>query len=342
MPIEEHDPEAVGVQRPAEHFDKEFDPYENFSTPELYGDANCTTCHGRGRLDVPNPPGYKGPAGVRLCRCVLIKEVVANLERGRRGLSKARKVPKSPLMTRTRDNIRIAADVSWFEAHLRHVALRQSPRWDFRVVTDADLVQAWLATAAAKGMEIFDADVRRELEMRSLTYMTLSDIAKSATLLIIRLGIKSAPNKEMPNVLLETVLTRMHEGLATWIWEEPNNRLAQGHRCWSEQVEYEVGDWEQFVGTDADLEREIATKPLDRTKLAQERVRLNPTPTVAPPRPTSPPPLPPLEEVVRPPRPEPTEFVSGGYDVGLAMSQIGEPSDNPKKKKYGNSRNSRR
>ena len=44
------------------------------------------------------------------------------------------------------------------------------------------------------------------------------------TLLVIRLGIKTAANKEMPNVLLEALLHRTHLNKAVWIyhdWSEP-------------------------------------------------------------------------------------------------------------------------
>ena len=337
-PNSEHDPEAIAprkwVKQEVNDFTKEYDPYENYTTPELYGDMKCPVCLGRGRVNVPNPPGYKGPGALRLCRCVLIKEVLNNIERARAGMSKAKRVPRSPLVSRIGQNIRVAADECWFDAHMRHVALRQPPRWDFRIVTDADLVQAWLATAAAKGMEIFDADVRGAMEMRSLTYMTLTDIAKSATLLVIRLGVKAAPNKEMPNVLLEVILTRKNEGLATWLWEpsSPHFRLAQGHICWSEFVEAEVGDWEQVVGTEADLEREVSTKPLERKKLVQERVRL----AAPPPPPVAPPPPPDTPEEVEE---EEEGESSSGYDVSAAMGRIGEPSDKPKYKKSGFSSN---
>ena len=278
------DPEAP--KPAAEHFDQIPDPYDSYTAPELYGNPKCALCQGRGRLPGVNPPTYKGPPSLRLCKCVLLKDIVTNMERVRKGLSKARKVPRSPLSSRINQDLRVAADEAWFEAHLRHVALRQSPMWDFRIVTDADLVQAWLATAAAKGMEIFDADVRGAIEMRSLTYMTLTDIAKSASLLIIRLGVKAAPNKEMPNVLLEAILTRKNEGLPTWLWEpsSPHFRLAQGHICWSEFIEAEVGDWEQVTGTDADLEREITTKPVDVKKLKRV-VETHPTPPAPPPPP---------------------------------------------------------
>lgn len=306
---EDGDPEAIALRgAPVE---PEFDPYESYTTPEMYGNPKCPVCHGRGRLNLPNPPGYKGPPSLGLCRCVLVKEVLLNLERGRTGLSKARRVPRSPLLTRVSENIRIVADEAWFDAHLRHVVLRQPPRWDFRVVSDADIVQAWLATAAAKGMEIFDANVRAAQETHSLTYMTLSDLAKSSALLIVRLGVKTAPNKEAPNVLLELIYTRKNEGLPTWIWEGPRNRLEVGHICWSEFVEAEVGHWERVAGTEADLEREIAVKPVVHRKL--ERVQSAPPP---------PPVSAPSEE---------EEEESSEYDPSAALGRIGESPGNKRK-----------
>lgn len=241
---------------PSNDFTPGVDPWENYTAPEAYGDPRCPMCRGRGRLSVEHPPGYRGPPSLRLCQCVLVKEILANLDRGMAGLSKARKVPKSPLLAYVDKDLRISAPPEWFEPHMRHVALRQSPRWDFRVVSDADLVQAWLATAASKGMEIFDVDARRDMETASLRYMTLTDIAKAASLLVIRLGVKSAANREMPNVLLEVVRMRAHEDLPTWIWEQPNNPLAIGHLCWSEFVEMEVGGWERIVKVEGDIDRE--------------------------------------------------------------------------------------
>lgn len=244
---------------------KELDPFENYTIPEQYGDASCSLCRGRGRLLVPNPPGYRGPSALKLCQCVIVRDLRANLERGFAGLTSAFKLKTSHILGKETQNLWVTADEDWFRAHLRYVALRHAPTWDFRVVTDADLIQAWLATAAAKGMEIFDADARREAELRSLRYMTLTDIAASASLLVIRLGVKTAANREMPNVFLETLLMRAHMGLPTWVWDQPLMPLAMGHLCWSEQVQQILEGWPRAAGKAADLE-EVVPVPVPRPR----------------------------------------------------------------------------
>lgn len=297
-------------------FSAEKDPYENLSLPERYGSPSCTHCHGRGRLPVQTPEGYIGPPALRLCRCVLVKDIVANVERAMPGLSKAQRILRSPLLGRDTQDLRVIADVEWFKANMRHVALRKSPYWDFRIVTDAELLQAWLATAAAKGMEIFDPDARRDMETRSLRYMTLADLAGSATLLVIRLGVKTAPNKEMPNVLLETILSRQHDGLRTWLWEQPNNRLANGHRCWSEFVEEEVAAWDSVFGHDAELEA-LNTKIEKRVESVPKK-KSKPTPQLV------------LDAV------QPTITDDGVYDSSSALLRaMSEPETSRKFNKKG-------
>lgn len=169
-----------------------------------------------------------------------------------RGLSKAGKVPSSPLTKSVDSDARVTASTPWFQAHLRHVAVRQSPRWGFRVCTDADLMQAWLATAAAQGHEIRDPDASEGLSKRSLDYMTLVDIAIPPTLLVIRLGVKSARNVAMPEVLLEAIRVRTHEGRPTWVWDQPDNPLMEGHLSWSPTVMEEISGWRHVREGDED------------------------------------------------------------------------------------------
>lgn len=312
-------------------FRKVPDPYENFTTPEMYGDLQCSVCHGRGRLDAPTPEGYRGPPSLIMCKCVLRKEIIKNTNRIMYDLIHARKVIRSPLLGRIHDDLRISADVEWFRANMRYVALRQNPNWDCRIVTDAELVTAWLATAAAKGMEIFDADVRNEVEKRSLRYMTLADISGSATLLIVKLGVKSAPNKEAPNVLLEALRTRMHEGLPTWLWEQPEAPLAQGHRCWSEEVDYELSGWDTINGRDGDLDamsKALPPTPRVSIKVAPPPKRISEDVSIGEVV---------IEEIPRTRPSIETHKESAQYDSGDALKRMlagmGDDTDTPYKKK---------
>lgn len=166
------------------------------------------------------------------------------------GLSRAERVPDSPLLPLCAEDVWVTASEDWFRAHLRHVAVRQPPNWRFKVITDADLVQAWLATAALGGAEIYDADAAEAYSRRSLSYLTLVDIAVPPTLLIIRLGVKAAPNKEMPNVLLEAIQHRTHEERPTWVWDQPSAPVVDtSHRCHSEDVVRTLSQWHRVTET---------------------------------------------------------------------------------------------
>lgn len=223
---------------------------------ETYGNPNCSLCGGVGRLPVTPPEGYRGPPSVRLCRCVLLREFAERMDRGWRGISRAEKVPSSPLLPLVEQDVWITAHEPWLKSHVRHVAYRQSLRWEFRVVNDASLLTAWLATAAVAGAKIYDADMSRSIEegerrnRPSFEYLTLKDIAVPSDLLIIKLGVKTTPNKEMANTFLETILERQHAGKPTWVWDQPEHPLEEdNHRCHSFEVLNELSTWERVRET---------------------------------------------------------------------------------------------
>lgn len=103
---------------------------------------------------------------------------------------------------------------------------------------------AWLATAALKGSEILDADVMFEASEVGLRKMTIADASIPHDLLVVRLGVKAARNQAMPEVLLEAINNRLHqEGKATWIWDQPDAPLAEGHLAFSHAVRDVVKDF---------------------------------------------------------------------------------------------------
>jgi len=208
------------------------------------GEPNCKKCGGRGVLRVEtaedlhlqrgtHPPSY------RRCPCVLRRDIIANVDRGMRGLSSAPVVKESPLPAHLENDLWITASRTWFRAHLRHIAIRQPPQWYFKVITDADLMTAWLASVALKGKEILDPDAAKV----SLTHLTLVDLVMPPTLLIVRLGVKQARNVASPEVLLEALRSREHEGKPTWVWDTPLERLTEGHTCFSVYVRDYLSDW---------------------------------------------------------------------------------------------------
>lgn len=189
---------------------------------------------------------------MRLCRCVLLREFENRMNRSWRGISKAPRVQGSPLLPHVASDVWVTCSEAWLKSQVRHIAYRQPLLWEFRVSTDADLLTAWLATAATDGAKIYDADVARSMEegerreRPSFAYMTLTDIAIPSDLLILKLGVKSTPNREMANTLLECILMRQHAGKATWVWDQAEHPLdAETHRCHSFEVLSELSTWER-------------------------------------------------------------------------------------------------
>jgi len=114
------------------------------------------------------------------------------------------------------------------------------PDWGFKVVTDSDLMVAWLANASMKGERIFDPEAQAPV---SQEVMTLVDLMDPPELLIIRLGVKSARNAAMNEVFLEALTHRAHAGKPTWIVDSPQQPLGEGHLCWSYAVSEFLVNW---------------------------------------------------------------------------------------------------
>ena len=215
-------------------------------------DPNCPKCHGHGLIFHAD---LKGPPVSDVCTCVLRDQIIANMERGMRGLSKAEPLSSggvSPLSKFVDKDLWITASPDWLRSHLRHTIARMpnAYRWGFKVVTDSDLVVAWLATAALQGTNIRDADFHSEAAPVSLNKLTLVDIADPPELLIIRLGVKAARNSATPEVLLEALTHRAHMRKPTWLWDQPDNRLTEGHLSYSHMVVEFAGAYERIQHAD--------------------------------------------------------------------------------------------
>jgi hypothetical protein len=190
----------------------------------------CEKCNGTGRVE--NPPDPPHPPTFKRCSCMLKQDILKNVERGMKGLKDQPVLSKpSPLLGREGDSLLVTAGHS-FLSHLRHVAVRQSPTWNFKVTSDAELVTAWLGSIGLKGKDILDPDAY----MVSTKYITIVDLVEPPELLVIRMGVKIARNQAASEVLAEAVNTRIHSMKPTWIWDEPNHPLNPGHMFWSDQL----------------------------------------------------------------------------------------------------------
>lgn len=217
--------------------------------PKGDGQLGCPHCKGRGV--VPFLPKNRPPEAIgeltQRCQCVLVRDVLKNLERAWRGLSKAGAIPGSPLKGKDTHNLWITASDKHLREHLKHVGARMGPSWFFRVLSDADLMSAWLSRDIPDD-EIYDPDVgESRRSQRTSKYNSLEDIIDPPKLLIVRLGVKAARNSAMPEVLLETIMHRLHVGKPLWVVDMPGYLLKAGHLAWDMDVEVPLLGWPRIV-----------------------------------------------------------------------------------------------
>jgi hypothetical protein len=229
-------------------------------------DPECSRCDGTGLVEVgrkePHPPTFER------CECVLFRDILANVERGLPGLSTRPPIKSSPLMGREATYLWITAGEE-FLSHLRHVAIRKPLTWSLKVVSDAELTTAWLASIAIQGKEILDADAYA-ISTRALT---LPDLVVPPDLLVIRMGIKLARNQAAPEVLAEALQIRMHENKPTWIWDEPHHPLNAGHLFWSDGVGRILAPWERVQGLGSEPVQKLRPQAPGRKNTGRKTLR---------------------------------------------------------------------
>ena len=210
-------------------------------TGAVPGAGGCPHCYGLGYVD--DGVSALGIPVTRTCACQHILDLTRNLERAWAGLSKAPALKTTPLLGHEAANLYVTATDADLRAHLRHVGLRQTPQWSFKVASDADLMTAWLAPIALAGQEIIDPDAYQV----STTKATLVDLVEPPRLLILRLGVKSARNAAMPEVLLETLRHREHLRAPVWLVDQPLQRLTVDHRCFSDEALDHIRGWKRLT-----------------------------------------------------------------------------------------------
>lgn len=212
------------------------------STPERKSDPPvCSRCYGRGAIELEET--HRGIPITKPCVCVLAKDVLKNLDRAWSGLSTAPRITESPLADRAWKNTYLTATEGTLRAHLKHMAIRQGRNFGLVVCSDATLMTAWLASASLAGKEILDPDAATV----SLEKATLVDLVDPPDLLVIRLGVKSARNSAMPEVLLEALAHRSHVSKPTWICDQPTKKLDPSHISFSPDVADFLRGWDHFT-----------------------------------------------------------------------------------------------
>lgn len=200
----------------------------------------CKKCGGAGYLQKDD--GYMGMPYAIPCSCTVKKALNIQAERAWKGMTNVKLSRSSQLKTKVDKNCVVVGSKHDLMLNLRSaLAYRKKPEEFVKVVSDATLMSAWLSNLQYAQSEIIDPDFQRDIRVQSL-----EDLAESPSLLIVRLGVKMARNSAMPEVLVETIELREHLSKPTWIVEEPNRPLQEGHLSWSRAVDETLEGWERI------------------------------------------------------------------------------------------------
>lgn len=203
------------------------------------GLPSCKKCAGRGVVPIQSE---SGPPAYVACRCVIPTQIVRGMERAWPGLPRAELVKDSPLDDYIGRDTWVTCGTRLFSSYLKRTAINQGAGWRFRVVTDSDLMAAWLGALTVNGVEILDRDMQ-EMTIKSLPALSLVALIDPWPFMVIVLGVKASKNESMPDVLIEALAHRTHLGKITWLVDQPYKKLEFGHRCYSDNVREFMQEW---------------------------------------------------------------------------------------------------
>ena len=151
------------------------------------------------------------------CVCALIERFQARVGTE---IFQAQTLQTSPLREKMDKDLFIEANRLDMLPHLKHVLWYAGLDFFFRMVTDTEMLDAWLSKGKENSQEFHG-------------YSSLRDAVEDPALLIIFIGVMTYPNRALPGVFLEALKLRNHRGLPTWIVCGRDQTFAQGHLCWS-------------------------------------------------------------------------------------------------------------
>lgn len=227
----------------------------------MAGVKSCKKCGGRGYTEVLSVDPRQLPE-FNECDCTEKLAIHRNLEKGWRGLTRAKNILSSPLSGLTHQNLRLTVLPEVFRSHLRRVGINKGRNWNFRVVTDADLVRAWLSNVSEGPRGMMSAD-GEWVPLDHYSHTPLIDLIAPPSLLIICLWEQIAKNSQMPNVLSQVILQRDHNGQPTWVVDTMLMPFREGHRCYSAESYTVLSTWGHYSIEDLEEndEEEIESIP---------------------------------------------------------------------------------
>lgn len=191
----------------------------------------------------------------------------------------------TPLLGCLEQNTRVRSNLADLRAHVAAVVRHQlvsDPQYHVRVCTDIDLVTSWLYSADEIGDGEACSYITSE-EREDPVYKRLPDLVCPPDLLVLRLGIKLAPNRALPDLVQEALLAREHLDRPTWVVEKAGDPLTSAYPCYSKELMEFLADWPIVDLSDVGDEPDIPAPGI-----AKLPVPATPPPAKTPPKATRP------------------------------------------------------
>jgi hypothetical protein len=194
------------------------------------------------------------------CICTYTKMLVSHIIRaysGTKNVPMNYRVDSSPLSTLS-TSAWITLNTSralykFFAGHILCAGLDRGLDWNFKVVTDAELMSAWLANAYKEGQKIYDNDSKHDftdIGSETLKYVSLEDLVRPSEYLIVLSGVKRAPNKAMGAVFAETLQIREADNKKTWFVDSTYTPYDSFSLAWDPVAAGTLADYEKVVVED--------------------------------------------------------------------------------------------
>jgi hypothetical protein len=193
----------------------------------------CPKCGGKGHIKSVGQDATGYPqVFMAPCTCVMVERFK---HRVGPDIYTARSLKRSPLMSRTDKNLFLHAERDDLLPHLKFVLWHSGFDFFFRLLTDLDVIDAWLSKDKGNFSPNRDIATTSATLGMGVAWSSLRDAVEDPQLLVLYLGVSTHPNRALSNALAEAVKIRIFAGKPTWVINPTTRPWAEGyHPCYSE------------------------------------------------------------------------------------------------------------
>lgn len=197
---------------------------------------SCPICLGKGHLKTVGKDSAGYPqVFMTPCKCVRIERFK---QRVGHDIFQAPNLKRTPLLAKTGKNLFLHADREDLLPHLKCLLWAKGPDFFFRLLTDLDVMDAWLSKPKESMTPNRDVINSSSTLGMGVAWSSLRDAVEDPSLLLLYIGVSTHPNRALSNALTEALRIRSWAGKPTWVINPPERIWREGfHICWSPELD---------------------------------------------------------------------------------------------------------